>query len=90
MLLVSYDISNDRTRRHFSEFLSKYGYRLQYSVFHIRNSDRVLKIIKLEIENRFRKRFHESDSVMIFDVDEKTVVSYGYAFHEDDSLIIVE
>ena len=27
MLLVSYDISDDKLRTHFAKFLSKYGYR---------------------------------------------------------------
>lgn len=37
------------------KFLSKFGYRLQYSVFKIENSERILNIVSSEIENRFQK-----------------------------------
>ena len=37
------------------KFLSKFGYRLQYSVFKIENSERILNIVSSEIENRFGK-----------------------------------
>ena len=43
MLLVSYDISDDKLRTHFAKFLSKYGYRLQYSIFEISNSPKICK-----------------------------------------------
>ena len=56
MLLISYDISNDKVRTKFSKYLSKFGFRLQYSVFEITNSDTVLKNIddkrKLYVEKR--------------------------------------
>ena len=39
MLLISYDISNDKVRTKFAKYLSKYGFRLQYSVFEITNSE---------------------------------------------------
>ena len=55
MLLVSYDISDDKLRTHFAKFLSKYGYRLQYSIFEISNSPKILENVKSEIENRFKK-----------------------------------
>ena len=66
MLLVSYDISDDKLRTHFAKFLSKYGYRLQYSIFEITNSPKILENVKTEIENRFKKKFGQSDSVIIF------------------------
>lgn len=89
MIVVSYDISDDRLRTKFSKYLEKYGYRLQYSMFRIENSERILNLVKLGIENRFRKHFKETDSVMIFPIDEKEIIKYGYAKHEDDDLIIV-
>jgi len=46
MLLVSYDISNDKLRTRFAKYLSKYGNRLQYSVFEIKNSDRIIEILQ--------------------------------------------
>ena len=66
MLLVSYDISNDKVRNKFSSFLSKFGFRLQYSVFEITNSDTVLSNIENEIQNVYMKAFTEEDSVIIF------------------------
>lgn len=63
MLLVSYDISDDKLRSHFSKFLTKYGSRLQYSVYQIKNSQRVLEIIGLQIEKYYGRRFSQRDSV---------------------------
>ena len=42
MLIISYDISDDKLRAKFSKYLSKFGGRLQYSVFEIRNNEKVL------------------------------------------------
>ena len=90
MLLVSYDISNDKLRSKFSKFLMKYVGRLQYSVYEIKNSPRVIENIKTKIENYFAKSFEQSDSVIIF-VLSKTceVVKYGYAKNDDEDLIII-
>ncbi len=46
MYLVLYDIEDDRLRTRFSKFLQKYGRRLQYSVFEVKNSKRILDNIK--------------------------------------------
>lgn len=89
MMLISYDISDDKLRTKFAKHLKKYGYRIQYSVFAIRNSDRVIKLIQAEIETRFAKHFSEMDSIMIYEVNEDNILSYGYAAHEDDDIIIV-
>ena len=66
MILVSYDISNDKVRTKFAKFLSKFGFRLQYSVFEIHNSEAVLSNIENEIQNVYMKAFTEEDSVIIF------------------------
>ena len=42
MFLVLYDIESDRLRTRFSKYLGKYGRRVQFSVFEIRNSNRIL------------------------------------------------
>jgi len=90
MIVVSYDISNDKLRTRFSKFLEKFGYRMQYSVFSVRNSDRILENIRTEIENRFARRFTENDSIIIFRIDKQSGVErFGYAKHEDEDLIIV-
>ena len=51
MLIVSYDIKNDKLRTKFSKYLSKFGFRLQYSVFQIDNSKRILENIKIAIQH---------------------------------------
>ncbi|MBR1537822.1 MAG: CRISPR-associated endonuclease Cas2 [Treponema sp.] len=80
MLLISYDISNDKVRTKFSKYLSKFGFRLQYSVFEICNSDTVLKNIEAEIQNTYMKTFTEEDSIIIFNLSETCKKTcYGYA-----------
>lgn len=90
MLLVSYDISNDKLRTRFSKFLSKFGARLQYSLFEIRNSDRALENITVEIQYNFSKKFKETDSVMIFEMSKTCKITrYGYAKHDETDLLII-
>jgi len=93
MLLLSYDISKDRTRTKFSKFLNRYGRRLQYSVYELRNSPRVLQNIRTEIELQYRKQFSGADSVVIFQIcegDKKKVVRYGYAENEEKEVVFFE
>lgn len=90
MLLVSYDISNDKLRTKFSKFLRKFGYRLQYSLYQIRNSDRALANILTKIENYFSKYFKETDSILIFNLTQNCkIIKYGYASHDEEDLIII-
>lgn len=90
MVIVSYDISDDKKRAQFTKYLKKFGYRLQYSVFRIQNSKRILNNIIQDIENKFLKMFDDSDSVYIFNLSNSCEIKkYGYAAHEDDDLIIV-
>ena len=60
MYLVLYDIEDDRLRTRFSKFLQKYGRRLQYSVFEVKNSKRILDNIKTEIKTNFSKKFGQA------------------------------
>lgn len=90
MLLVSYDISNDKIRTRFSKFLSKFGFRLQYSVFEIHNSATVLRNIQTEIENTYVKYFTEEDSIIIFNLSETCKKTcYGYAKNEDKEFFLI-
>ena len=90
MLLVTYDISDDKLRSKFSKMLGKYGFRLQYSVFEIRNSDRVLKNIVIQIESDFAPSFSQSDSVLIFSLSKQCKITrYGYAKNDDTDLVII-
>lgn len=90
MLLVSYDITNDKLRSKFSKFLSKFGARLQYSLFEIRNSDRALENITVGIKYEFSRKFKETDSVMIFEMSKTCKITrYGYAKNDETDLLIV-
>lgn len=90
MVIVAYDISNDRTRTRFSKFLSKYGHRIQYSMFEIKNSQRILDIITLEINKGFEKYFKETDSVVVLKLSKQCKVEkYGYAKHDDEEVIVI-
>ena len=90
MLLVSYDISDDKLRTRFAKFLSKYGYRLQYSVFEIKNSDRILDNITTKIEKYFGEKFEQTDSVIIFILSKTCeTIKFGYAKNSEENLIIM-
>lgn len=90
MIIISYDISDDKLRAKFSKYLSKFGGRLQYSVFEIRNSERILHNIKLDIKNKFEKRFSQGDSVIIFHMSATCEITrYGYARNDETDLIII-
>lgn len=92
MLIVTYDISNDRLRTKFSKLLSKHGRRLQYSVFEIKNSQRILRNILHEIETKFAKKFDNTDSILIFPLCElckSKVIRYGYPVAEEQELVFM-
>jgi len=57
MFIISYDFSDNRERAKFSKFLKKYGRRIQFSVYEIRNSERVLNNIMKEIEYKYKPSF---------------------------------
>ena len=91
MIIVSYDISDDKLRTRFAKFLSKHGYRLQYSMFQIKNSKRILALVSSEIQNRFEKKFDDRDSVMILNLSEQCKITrYGYAKNDESDLIVIE
>ena len=91
MLLVSYDISNTKVRTKFSKFLSKFGYRLQYSVFELKNSDKILNNVIATIESKFDAQFTESDSVIIFHLSKQCKkYAFGFPKHDDSELIIID
>ncbi len=93
MLIVSYDFTDNGPRSKFSRFLKKFGRKIQYSVYEIKNSERVLRNILDEIELRYKKSFKGSDSILIFQVCEgcrKKIVRYGYAKNEESDLVVFE
>ena len=92
MLLLSYDISKDKTRTKFAKFIEQYGHRVQYSVWQIENSPRLLRIIQTEIKHKFAKLFKKTDSVYIYRICEgceNKAIKYGYAKHEDEDVVIL-
>ena len=87
MIVVSYDIKDDKIRAKFSKMLVKQGaIRLQYSVYEINNTNRILENIKLKIEE-FSKVFSGADSVVIFEVSEIKLKKYGNAIHRDKDIV---
>lgn len=90
MFLVMYDIQSDKLRTKFSKFLERYGRRLQYSVFEIANSQRILRNIQIEIETSFEKKFTQGDSVLIYSVgDNACIKRFGYPVNEETTLVII-
>lgn len=90
MIIITYDITDNKLRTNFSKFLQKYGRKLQYSVYEIKNSDRLLNIIETEIKYNFEKRFKQTDSVFIFRMSKTCKITrYGFAKNEEEDLIIV-
>jgi len=88
MLIVSYDISDNKLRTKFAKTLVKQGaIRLQYSVYEVNNTKRVLDNLTVRIENYYAKKFGGGDSILIFTTDEKTTIKYGNAIHRDKDLI---
>lgn len=90
MLLVSYDISDNRLRTRFSKELEKYGFRLQYSLFEIRNSEHIIDNIVNIITDKFEKQFSQSDSIMIIRLNPNCdIIKFGYAANEDKEVFVV-
>ena len=91
MLYISYDFSNNKVRAQFSRFLQKYGRRIQYSLFLIHNSERVLQNIITEVELKYKDRFTGADSILIVPVtpaDEGKIIRYGYAKNDENDVLI--
>jgi CRISPR-associated protein Cas2 len=90
MVIISYDIANDKLRTRFSKYLTRFGHRIQYSVFEIDNSNKLLNNIISDIENQFSKKFSQEDSVYIFKLSSSCeIIRYGYAKNEERDMIII-
>jgi len=88
MLVISYDISDDRLRTQFAKMLTKHGaVRLQYSVYEVNNTDRVINNLIVLIEKSFANKFEGGDSVIIFDVSSVKLKKYGNAIHRDKDIV---
>lgn len=83
MLIISYDISDKKIRSKFAKMLTKNGaIRLQFSVYEVNNTNRVLENLKLKIDE-FANNFDGGDSVIVFDVSQIRLKKYGNAIHRD-------
>lgn len=92
MLIVTYDIHNDKLRTKFGKLLKKYGRRLQYSVFEIKNSQRILNLLVTEIENNFAPKFTWADSILVIPVSEalsEKVLRYGQPALEEEEILFL-
>ncbi len=93
MLIVSYDFEDDKVRTQFSTYLKQYGRRLQYSVYEIKNSPRILNNLLKEVELRYKPRFTNSDSVLIYNMckacDGK-IIRYGHPVNEEQEVVVFE
>jgi CRISPR-associated protein Cas2 len=89
MIIVSYDIADDKLRTRFSKMLTKHGaVRLQFSVYEVRNTKRVVDNIIIKIES-FSKLFTMDDSVVIFSVLDSSIVKYGDSIHKDKDVVFL-
>lgn len=88
MLVISYDIQDNKLRTRFSKMLVKNGaIRLQFSVYEMNNTQRLMDNIRVKIETVFSKLFSGADSVMIFDVNNNNIIKYGNAIHRDTDIV---
>lgn len=87
MLVISYDISDTKLRARFAKMLTKNGaVRLQYSVYEVNNTNRVLENLMLKID-QFATKFDGGDSVIVFDVSDVKLKKYGNAIHRDVDIV---
>lgn len=88
MIIISYDIKDNKIRTKFAKMLRSQGaIRLQFSVYEVNNTQRVIDNIKLNIVQKFSKLFTGADSVMIFDAPNAKVEKFGNAIHRDQEVV---
>lgn len=88
MLIISYDIQDNKLRTRFSKMLMKNGaIRLQMSVYEFNNTQRLMDNIRTKINSTFKKLFSGADSVMIFEVNNEKIEKYGNAIHRDKDIV---
>jgi len=88
MIIISYDIKDDKIRTKFAKMLRAQGaIRLQYSVYEVNNTLRIIDNIKVNIVDKFGKLFTGADSVLIFDAPNAKVQKFGNAIHRDVDVV---
>ena len=61
--------------------------KMQFSVYEVNNTQRVIDNIKMHIVEKFSKLFRGADSVMIFDAPNAKVQKFGNAIHRDKDVV---
>lgn len=89
MLIISYDIADDKVRTRFAKMLTKHGaIRLQYSVYEVANTKRIRDLL-VEKVRAFAKNFKFDDSVVIFSTSADDILKFGNAIHRDAGLVVL-
>lgn len=89
MIIISYDIKDDKVRSKFAKMLEKNGaIRLQYSVYEFNNTKRISDTFMLKIE-QYAKTFTGADSVMILEGNTIKLKKYGNAIHRDLDVVFL-
>lgn len=87
MIIVSYDIADDKMRTNFSKMLKENdAIRLQYSVYELQNTKRIIDNLFVKIE-AFSRHFTQDDSVVVFDVSSDNIKKYGNAIYRDKPIV---
>ena len=87
MIIVSYDITDDKMRTRFAKMLRSNGaIRLQFSVYEVINTKRIMDNLQAKIQ-AYSKHFTADDSVVIFEVDSDKLIKYGNAIHRDQPIV---
>ena len=88
MIIISYDIKNNKLRTRFAKMLCAQGaIRLQFSVYEVNNTQRVINNIKTRIVETYSKQFSGADSVMIFNASKESIEKFGNAIHRDIDIV---
>lgn len=88
MLIISYDIKDDKLRNSFSKGIRRFGaIRLQYSVYEVVNTQRIFDNLLAYVEMFYSSKFGGDDSVIIFDVASVKLKKYGNAIYRDQDMV---
>lgn len=62
--------------------------RLQFSVYELSNTNRHIDNLKVKIE-KFATHFSGGDSVIVFEVNQSSMMKYGNAIHRDTDIVFL-
>lgn len=66
LMIISYDVSDDKKRAKLAKYLAQFGSRIQYSVFKIEQAQRFLTTLIAELQEKIIVTLDPSDSVYVF------------------------